>query len=251
MARSELAKQRERINKTIRQAIKRGYIFPYRDVKGKGFSQVFGSTVAELSKIKSADIYSKLRYFDPVSDKFISGTERRKAERRASYERGQETKRLRERNRQLLEGLSREDEPTNIVDKTLVEIENKISNWQRESKWVRVGKNGKFTDFGDLKEQDKDRLSRMLSGMIAREGRYLVALRAERNATKINKLVDYILYGGSGDKLDSSVESTTNTYMQAELQKVMEILNGGVLSQEDSEYLTTLSEAQLPYGENS
>lgn len=229
MARSELAKQRERINKTIRQAIKRGYIFPYQYAKGKGFSQAFGSTVAELSKIKPADIYERLRYFDPLADKFISGTERRQAERKLAYIKGQKT-------RQVKRGLQI-DKPY-IEDVVLQQIQDKIAKWQPKIEWQKTDKHG--WSFADLKEQDKNRLESILQAAINAEGRIAVAQRLQANAIDAIELCDKILYG-SGEA-EKSVE--------ANFVKLTEILKGGALDIETARQVSDLAEVQATY-ENS
>lgn len=191
------------------------------------------------------DIYALSSYLDPISGKTITGLERLHQERSLAAKLAAQThKRRAELEAQGIE-------PATEEDKTLEHIEQMLNSWQRKNEWKGTIKGGKQRDFGDLKEKDKDKLATFLSAAIAMYGREAVARRAARNADKINELVNQILYGGSGDKKDSSVENSTNTYMQAELNAVLEILKDGKLNQEEAEYFSDLAEAQLPYGENS
>lgn len=233
-----MAKGRTRLQKITRQVKglqKRGYRVP----DAAGLNQYLPKDYT----IK--DIYALSSYVSPLTGKTITGLERLHQERSASAKRAAQTRITRAR--LLAQGIN----PATEEDKTLEHIEQMISQWQRKSEWVRTTKGGKVRDFSDLKEKDKDRLSSALSGAIAKYGRANVARRAAQNAEIINILVDQILYGGSGDKKDSSAEQSTNTYMQFEITTVLEILKGGRLDQQEAEYFTDLAEVQLPYGENS
>lgn len=191
------------------------------------------------------DIYALSSYLEPITGKTITGLERLHQERALAGRLAAQTRLT----RAALKGQG--IEPATEEDKTLEHIEQMLNSWQRKDEWKRTIKGGKQRDFGDLKEKDKDKLATFLPAAIAMYGREAVAQRAARNAEKINELVNQILYGGSGDKKDSSVENSTNTYMQAELNAVLEILKGGKLNQQEAEYFSDLAEAQFPYGENS
>lgn len=229
--------RQQQIARQVRQLQKRGYSTP---------------AVSALSEYLPKDytikdIYALSTYRSPITGQTISGLERRTQERSIAAKYGSS-----KRQQILSQAAQTGKPPASEVDNVLNEIEHKISAWQPLQQWTRTSKSGKTSDtFVKVKERDKNKLEAFLNAAIQQEGREVVATRLQKRASMVELYVNQILYGGSGNKLDSSVISGTNTYMQAELNSLLEIVLGRKLDQKDAEYFTDLAEAQLPYGEDS
>lgn len=213
MAKSELQKQVDRLNKILKRASQRHYIIPTGVT-----ARSFGSSAEQLKQVKPADVYARLGYVDPMSLRLMSGTERRAQERSQAAAKGAQARKY--------------GKPARDTDTVLTNIQNLIAQWATKEEWTRPNKYGWV--FSELKLKDKNKLQALLDIAIKREGSDVVATRLERNAEEANRLATEILYD-SGDK---------ETGVEPKFTRFAAILTGQIVDAETSRELTELAEAQ-------
>lgn len=109
---------------------------------------------------------------------------------------------------------------TNIV---LENIEQTINQWTPNSNWTPT--------FAKIKEGDKNIVKSMLEGAISRDGRDAVAKRLESMATRINELLEEIMYG-SGSKEHHL--GTGRNQVNIDLVQLSSIINGRSLTPQEA-----------------
>lgn len=86
-------KERRRVQQFIRRAEKRGYIFP-EDIIPEIPKRVSKKAIESLKAKTPEELYKSARFLDVETGELISGTERRKEERRLAYAKGRKTKEI-------------------------------------------------------------------------------------------------------------------------------------------------------------
>lgn len=213
--RSELSKQKSRINKIVKRAKSRGYIFTGGDVL-----QYLPTDAAQLKEVKPAQIYSLAVFVEEATGNVISGTARRAQERSAASRKGWRSRRATAEDYMFLPN-EIDDVISNAMD-LLNRMQHEIEHWssseqvlRKENEWKGGKRSGK--NFYDVKEQDKNALSRLLESAINRVGKETVARNLQARAAEAQGYLEAILYGGSGAQRDGG------NYAQAELTSFLSI----------------------------
>ena len=234
-------KQRRRIQRFLREATKRGYQFDF--ILEESIANPTLKDVQRLRSIKPETLYKTANYTTPEGV-VLTGEQGRHYENTNRSRRSAQT---RKRNKTLNNALNAdrnnarekfyesrniepEREPILASDVILENILEEIKRWDPLPYWSSF--------FTEQKQNDKGILERMIDGAINTYGREEVARRLEDNATRVNEIVQNILYGSGGRK--------SNIDINFELVSMANILNGGYLSQSESAILTGASE----YNEN-
>ena len=199
-------KLKTRLKRKVRNAEKRGFIFPegFTD-----FEMPKRVTQKALEKLESVikNVYEYSRYFDPLSGKTVEGTERRKEERSIAARKAAETLR---RKRQKVDTFWTDesgeywyedysDEYLSAIpneELTILEqLRNQISYWEADPRWSPA--------LAQIKNEDVSKLSNILEGEIASVGINEVARNIVGNAEELISLANQIMYE-SGDKYKQS-----------------------------------------------
>lgn len=201
-------KELRRINRFIKAAEKRGFIFnlkilPHRPKK------ITNASVQRLKKITSETLYKKASY---QTDDFriISGVEGRKLERsRAARKQASMPPQQKPTTPQ-----APRKGPPSIVDSVLATVEELIARFPDGNIW---------TDWQEkLHRKHKNMLEGMLNTQIMLYGRATIAYRFEKAAAQVVDLAEQIIYG------DSKEED-----FQIDIQAMARIIKGENLNSEE------------------
>lgn len=237
-------KERNRIQRFLREAKKRGYVFT-GNVLPDIPKVITQASVNRLKKITPTVLYRKATFVTPTGEK-VTGTKARQQERFKSARKGAET---RQRNKSKpSDGYSPEkpkpkptkpskpgpgdDFPGPAISFVILDnIREEIRRWAPLPNWTK--------GLSESKERDKNILERLLDGAIAQQGKTVVAKRLEEHAFEVNDLVQEILYG-SGSKEGNFRDGRTQ--VNFDLARFSAIIMGRSLTVEESKDLTDLAE---------
>lgn len=243
------------IKRKFKNIGKRGYVpldNVYKDETPKRVLQ------KELSRLKNVaeNIYQFAKYYNPLTDKYIIGTERRKQERSEASRKGWETRRENEAKRRAEEiekeqkekgydngGVNEDDlkkrarkqaeDEQGLPRETEVafkRIEDMINNWSPSSLWSEELKR--------IKTNDRNTLKSVLDGAVSSLGREQVIRNCIGNEYELIGIVQQVLYmSGSTYKEYSAREG-----VQIDIQKFTEILYGRPLTVAESKDITDMME---------
>lgn len=243
------------IKRKFKNIGKRGYVpldNVYKDETPKRVLQ------KELSRLKNVaeNIYQFAKYYNPLTDKYIIGTERRKQERSEAASKGWETRRENEAKRRAEEiereqrekgydngGVNEDDlkkrarkqaeDEQGLPRETEVafkRIEDMINNWSPSSLWSEELKR--------IKTNDRNTLKSVLDGAVSSLGREQVIRNCIGNEYELIGIVQQVLYmSGSTYKEYSAREG-----VQIDIQKFTEILYGRPLTVAESKDITDMME---------
>lgn len=210
-------KELRRINRFIKAAEKRGFIFNLK-ILPPSPKKITKATVQRLKKITPETLYKKASY---QTDDYqtISGLEGRKLERSKAARKAAETVR-----RKKQASLSSFQKPTtpqgprkgppSIVDSVLATVEELIARFPDGNIW---------TDWQEkLHSKHKNMLEGMLNTQIMLYGRATIAYRFEQAAAQVVDLAEQIIYG------DSKEED-----FQIDIQAMARIIKGENLNSEE------------------
>lgn len=188
----EYKKARSTLLKKVRSLRERGYIIS-SDLIPEIPSEKTLKSVNELRDINN-NIYEKIKYLNSETGELISGIRGRRIEKYKSYAKEKETK---TRKAETQTKFYRENnlgnhgkEPNTSVGATLSWVRKQLEEWEGLSNWS--------SDLNMLKEDDKNRLTSILTSAIANLGEKQVAKNIQDNAIAVMDYVMQILYG-SGD----------------------------------------------------
>ena len=231
----------KRLKRKLRDVKKRGYE-PNRAIKEEWLGTEIPKTVrkSELKKIEEAtkNIYQYTKYYNPLKDEYIIGTERRKQERSEASRKAWETRReniLRSKDeidRFWYEFDEEFSVPTSLPSEeelTLQQLESLVNNWTPQSEWADY--------FAELLRQDRDTVKSILDGAIDTLGRTQVAKNCAEHATELLSIINEILYYIGTKYTAPSFESGNS-----KIQRVKDILYGRPSTVRESMELTRQSE---------
>ena len=249
------------IKRKFKNIGKRGYVpldNVYKDETPKRVLQ------KELSRLKNVaeNIYQFAKYYNPLTDKYIIGTERRKQERSEASRKGWETRRANEAKRRAEEILAKQLEQAwqeeqerkewedierqererarrqaesefNLPRETEVafnQIEDLINNWTESILWSEELKR--------IKRNDRNTLKSVLDGAISSLGREQVIRNCVNHERDLIDIVNRVLYG-SGSKYK---EYSAREGVQIDINKFTEILYGRPLTVAESKDISDMME---------
>ena len=235
------------IKRKFKRIGKRGYVSLDNIYKEETPKRVLKKDLAKLENI-AKNIYQFAKYYNPLTDKYIIGTERRKQERAEAARKGWETRRANEAKRRaeelIREQLEKqrkkareraEDEfhlPREI-DQVLSMIEDLVNHWDESITWSESLKN--------VKRADKDTLKNILDGAIQSLGREQVAMNCLEHQDDLMDIVNRVLYE-SGDKYKQYGIDSGRTGVQRDLNKFSELLYGRSLTVDESREISEIME---------
>lgn len=210
-------KELRRINRFIKAAEKRGFIFNLKILPPRP-KKITKASVQRLKKITPETLYKKASY---QTDDFqiLSGEEGRKLERSRASKKVAETAR---RKKQAFLPSAQKSTipqgprkgPPSIVDSVLVTVEELIARFPDGNIW---------TDWQEkLHRKNKNMLEGMLNTQIMLYGRATIAYRFEKSAAQVVDLAEQIIYG------DSKEED-----FQIDIQAMARIIKGENLNSEE------------------
>ena len=249
------------IKRKFKNIGKRGYVpldNVYKDETPKRVLQ------KELSRLKNVaeNIYQFAKYYNPLTDKYIIGTERRRQERAEASRKGWETRRANEAKRRAEEILAKQLEQAwqeeqerkewedierqererarrqaesefNLPRETEVafnQIEDLINNWTESILWSEELKR--------IKRNDRNTLKSVLDGAISSLGREQVIRNCVNHERDLIDIVNRVLYG-SGSKYK---EYSAREGVQIDINKFTEILYGRPLTVAESKDISDMME---------
>lgn len=243
------------IKRKFKNISKRGYVpldNVYKDETPKRVLQ------KELSRLKNVaeNIYQFAKYYNPLTDKYIIGTERRKQERSEAARKGWETRRENEAKRRAEEiereqnekgydngGVNEDDlkkrarkqaeDEQGLPRETEVafnQIEDLINNWTESILWSEELKR--------IKRADRNTLKSVLDGAINSLGREQVIRNCVNHERDLIDIVNRVLYG-SGSKYK---EYSAREGVQIDINKFTEILYGRPLTVAESKDISDMME---------
>lgn len=193
--RAEFERQQKRLQKVIRQATKKGYLVPQGLIPEMP-ARVTAKRLSEIKSIKPKAIYAQTKYFDPLTETFISGAERYHREQQIIYQ-----KRKAKRTQNKLK--NKAGEPPRDIPSIIDNVRDLISRWEGGSA---------LPDYQVVrKERHVGLVTRILNNAIEQDGEAVVAARIEANATRLHTVLERMLYGDSkeGDFQGDLVEFST------------------------------------------
>ena len=254
--RETLAKRYEDLaNKLKRKAKginKRGYTITLPEQPEK----VTQSAFKKLQKIYE-NIYEFARYYDPLQDKYIKGTERRFQERQIAARKGWEKRRAREAmefwdanrqsdkesfadiakrvreqgsNPEWGEILAMPTEEEAIFDM----VYDWIENWQPSPLWS--------SELAELKREDRNMLKSIVDGAVAELGKIKVCWNLKGKTAKYMELAKDVLWASGSKYAEDGREGITSR-----LNTITTIIWGRPLTAEESEVITNIAERTNEY----
>lgn len=236
-----------RLKRKLRDVKKRGFT-PNRAMKEEWLNPEVpkGITKRQIEKLQSAlsNIYDYVRYYNPLTDQYISGTERRKQERSEASRKSWETRRenirraKEERDRfwdeyyDVMEQGDYEGYFDDVPDESeliLDQVKSMINSWQPDPRWSN--------QLTSIKQEDVNILDSILMGAIGEQGTVQVARNINENGTELLQLINQILYE-SGNKFKLSGREG----VRYSIQRVRDIIYGRASTVRESIELTELAE---------
>lgn len=250
------------IKRQFKRISKRGYVLldnVYKDEIPKYINQKL------LDKLKKAveNIYQFAKYYDPIKDSYIIGTERRRQEYSERSRKGWETRRANEAKKRAEElakeqieaekakqeqgqkdsGINEEEirrkarkqaeDEQGLPRETEVafnQIEDLINNWTESILWSEELKR--------IKRADRNTLKSVLDGAINSLGREQVIRNCVNHERDLIDIVNRVLYG-SGSKYK---EYSAREGVQIDINKFTEILYGRPLTVAESKDISDMME---------
>lgn len=210
-------KELRRINRLIKAAEKRGFIFNLKILPPQP-KKITKATVQRLKKITPETLYKRASY---QTDDFqiLSGEEGRKLERSRASKKAAET--VRRKKQAFLPSAQKspipqgpQEGPPSIVDSVLATVEELIARFPDGNIW---------TDWQEkIHRKHKNMLEGMLNTQIMLYGRATIAYRFEKAAAQVIDLAEQIIYG------DSKEED-----FQIDIQAMARIIKGENLNNEE------------------
>lgn len=212
-----------KIKRRYRDIEKRGYV-PIEDVfKEEPPKQVLKRHIQKLESIVK-NIYQFAKYYDPMKDSYIIGTERRKQERAAAARKGWETRREKEAQREKEKNIPHE------TDLVLKQIEDLINNWTESILWSE--------ELKAIKRRDRNTLKSILDGAINQLGREQVALNCLNHELTLLDIVNRVLYASGSTHKDYSARGG----VQIDMRTFTEIIYGRPLTVAESRDISDMME---------
>jgi len=250
------------IKRKFKRIGKRGYIPLDNIYKEETPKRVLQKQLTKLKNV-AENIYQFAKYYDPLKDSYIIGTERRKQERAEASRKGWETRRANEAKRRA-EELAKEqieaekakqeqgqkeseineeeirrkarkqaEEEQGLPRETEVafqQIEDLINNWSESILWSEELKR--------IKRADRNTLKSVLDGAINSLGREQVIRNCVNHERDLIDIVNRVLYG-SGSKYK---EYSAREGVQIDINKFTEILYGRPLTVAESKDISDMME---------
>lgn len=219
-------KELRRINRFIKAAEQRGFIFNLKIIPPRP-KKITKASAERLKKITPQTLYKKASY---QTDNFqiLSGEEGRKYERSRAAKKGAET--VRRKKQASLPTLSKpiapegpRKGPPSIVDAVLGTIEDLIARFPDGNIWTEWQEK--------IHTRHKNMLEGMLNTQIMLYGRATIAYRLQQASREVVDLVERIIYGDSDDQS-----------FQLDIQWFARIIKGENLTQDEALYLQDLVE---------
>lgn len=228
-----------------------------RDVKKRGFTpnsafdenilnelpkRVTEASLKKLQEIRE-NIYDYLRYYSPLREVYISGTERKKQEQVESARKAAETRRENARrtdkfwedyedqfgydySKGYLESLPEESL------QAIQQIEEILDEWSPNSNWN--------SELQALKQEDKDTIKNVFDGARQSLGDDVVARNIINNQTELLSILNNALYD-SGNKY-KVFSGSGREGMRKAIERITAILYGRPLTVQESINITSISE---------
>lgn len=203
-----------RIRKFIKRTILRGFEYPTNLLD---LIKQESKSIEDLKKFTAKTLYNYATYYDPLTGKTITGTERARQERSIKSKKGWETR----KEKQKL---------PKSTDEVLRVVQQLLDRWSPSEKWS--------SKYLSDRRSLRDKFQRMLDGAIAMEGRDAVAKRLEGKAAQVISIVETIALA---EYITDDPQSLTLEFSA--------ILMGRVPSMEESRELTGLHELSESYEE--
>ena len=243
------------IKRKFKRIGKRGYVSLDNIYKEETPKRVLKKDLAKLENI-AKNIYQFAKYYNPLTDKYIIGTERRKQERAEAARKGWETRRANEAKRRAEEiereqrekgydngGVNEDDlkkrakkqaeDEQGLPRETEVafkQIEDLINNWTESSLWSEELKR--------IKRNDRNTLKSVLDGAISSLGREQVIRNCISHEFELITIVNRVLYSSGSQYKDYSAREG----VQIDINKFTEILYGRPLTVAESKDITDMME---------
>lgn len=244
----DLAKKLKRKAKDINQ---RGYTITLPEEP----KEIDTKAYRKLQKIYK-NIYEFARYYDPLQDKYIKGTERRKQERSIASRKGWETRRANAAMKFWEEHRKSDTESFADIAKREREVKGKpksdftdlpseeeaifntvydwIEHWEVSPIWS--------SELASLKREDRNMLKSVIDGAVAALGKMQVCLNLKGKTSEFMSLVQEVLYA-SGTKFKDDGRQG----IQERINHIAAILWGRPLTVNESIELTSLAESMNEY----
>lgn len=248
------------IKRKFKNISKRGYVPLDNVYKDETPKRVLQKQLTKLKNI-AENIYQFAKYYDPLKDSYIAGTERRRQEYSEAARKGWETRRANEAKRRAEEiakeeieaekakqgqedgGITEEEikrkarkqaeDEQGLPRETEVafkQIEDLINNWTPSLLWSEELKRIKTTDRNTLKS--------VFDGAISSLGREQVIRNCIGNEYELISIVQRVLYTSGSTYKDYSAREG----VQIDIQKFTEILYGRPLTVAESKDITDMME---------
>lgn len=268
------------IKRKFKNISKRGYVPLDNVYKDETPKRVLQKHLANLKNVVE-NIYQFAKYYDPLKESYIIGTERRKQEYSEAARKGWETRRANEAKRRA-EELVREQLEKQRADEVLRKQEEEwekkwneplpeFERMEREREQRKKAREQAESEFHlpreidqvlsmieDLvnhwdesitwsnslkavKRADKDTLKNILDGAIQSLGREQVALNCLEHQDDLMDIVNRVLYE-SGDKYKQYGVDSGRTGVQRDLNKFRELLYGRSLTVDESREISEMME---------
>lgn len=238
-------RERTRIQRFLRSAKKRGYIFP-DSILPNIPKKITEGSVRRLKSYTPKYLYSKsVGFFN--NGAIIDSGKGRNIERARATEKRAKTIQVKKQNAKTLQVQEQKPKSKGVREKyyntektqvpdapgspaafeynVLEEMKEKISSWTPLSYWT--------PSLIEAKTKDKETLSGILESAIQTYGEEAVADRLQKQASIVTHLTDEILYG-SGTKEGNFRDGRTT--VNADLSAIASILKGGPLTPEEAMY---------------
>lgn len=233
-----------KIKRRYRDIEKRGYVPIENFFKEEPPKRVLKKHLEKLENIVE-NIYQFAKYYDPIQNEYILGTERRKQEYSIAARKGWETRReneakrryeqmikeelesAREQAKQKAEELQRLPHESDVI---LKQIEDLINNWTESTIWSE--------EFKRIKRRDRNTLKSIFDGALMSLGREQVAANCNQKPSELISIVQWVLYAsGSAYKEYSAREG-----IQVDLRTFTEIIYGRPLTVAESRDISDMME---------
>lgn len=232
-AEKEYKKQRGRIQRFIKSAEKRGYMFDQRVLPDVP-KRITKASVQRLAKITPSVLYKKAVYYTPSGD-LVSGEKGRALERSLVAQKGKSKVPKVDKS-----GITKAGQPPSRTDSTISSIEELInrfpSGFQKLSEvedLIQKFPNGEnWTQWQyEIHEHHKNVLQGMLDTQIMIYGRNVVAMRLDKSTDDVVGIAERIIYGDSKDE-----------QYQVDINSFAQIIKGEVLDAAESRMIEELAD---------